>query len=419
MAVERGSPDHHGPVAGRDRSSPRAPRDRDRQATYDAEAAAFDGSAYEEPIGLYHCTRLTGAVADTRWWSTHVRREPPRLRDARADARRSSARRATWEVRFAHGHDSVVTLAHELAHLATPGGDGHDDHFRRTQVDVLGLLAGPRVAARLHAAFGRAGLGVAAPTDPPPDDLGRGGLVGRFGDVLRRVDDDHRRHVDRIRKLLAKAASTTAEEADALTAKALDLSVRHGIHRALLAAPPDGDGIRERMLLLGSGPYVGARWYLLARVADHLGCETFYRAGDTGRLVTVVGFPGDVDRALDLFRALDHQAALGALAVSSRGSTTRARREFLYGFAHGVDAQLADAAVRAGVEDTTNPAAVVLVERRAAVADHVARTYRLRSERRGRVEPSAAFGAGAAAGADAAVPRPRLGPAPRALAAPP
>jgi hypothetical protein len=312
----------------------------------------------------------------------------------------------------------VVTLAHELAHLATPGGDGHDGRFRRAQLDVLCLLVGPGVAARLRAAFGRAGLGVAMPSTPPPDDLGPGGLVGRFGDVLRGVDDDHRRHVERIRKLLAKAASTTAEEADALTAKALDLSVRHGIDRAVLAADGDGDGIRERMLLLASGPYVGARWYLLARVADHLGCEAFYRADDTGRLVTVVGFLGDVDRTLDLFRALDHQAAVGALAVTSRGSTTKARREFLYGFAQGVDGQLAEAATRAGVDDTTNPAAVVLVERRAAVADHVSRTYHLRSERRGRVEPSAAFGAGTAAGADVALPRPRLGSQPRALGAP-
>jgi hypothetical protein len=150
-------------------------------------------------------------------------------------------------------------------------------------------------------------------------------------------------------------------------------------------------------------------------VADHLGCEAFYRAGSGGRVVTVVGFGSDVDQVLALFQALDHQAALGALQVSGRGSTTAARREFLYGFAAGVASQLAAAATRAGLDDAANPAAVVLVERRAAVGDHVARTYHLRSERRSQVAASGAFRAGTDAGTRAALRRPPLRTTSRAL----
>lgn len=409
-ASHRRPPAASGPGTGAGRR-----RDRDRQATYDAEAAAFEGSAFEEQIGLYDAARLAGAVAQTTWWRTHVRREPPALRDARPDARRSTARRSRWEIRFAPGHASVITLAHELAHLAAPGDGGHDDRFRRTHLDLLHLLAGPSVARRLHEAFTGVGLGIAPAAVPGPDDLGPDGLLGRFGDVLRTVDDDARRHAARIRKLLAKAASTTAAEADALTAKALDLSVRHGIDQAMLDAAGHTDDIVERKVLLASGPYVGARWHLLALVADHLACEAFYRAGPLGRVVTVVGYARDADQTLDLFGALDHQAALGALAVSGRRSTVTARREFLYGFASGVGSQLDEATARAGLDDPTHPAAVVLVERRSAVGDHVARTYHLRSERRSRVQASGAYRAGTEAGNRAALRRPPLRTANRAL----
>jgi hypothetical protein len=370
------------------------PRDRHRQATYDAEAAAFAHTALEVPVGLYALGKLTALVCRTSWWRTQHPWQPvPALRAARADSQRSWASQASWEIRFCHRGDTVATLTHELAHLCST--DGHGPEFRRAHLDLLVMVAGPDAAERLERAYRHAGLVVAGADEafPVATATGERGLLDACSDVISVAGGDTLRHAERINRLLAKAASTTAAEAEALRAKAFELSVRHGIDAAVLEAANGQGRITERIVALGAGPYVGARTALLNMLAHHRGCEVFWVASRSGREVTVVGFSTDVRDVLFLFTELDHAALLGAGRVRG-GNTQQSRRQYLFGFVAGVAEQLAAAHRDAGLDRDVNPAAVVLVERRQAVRDHVESRHRVTAARRSKVLRSSAYDSG-------------------------
>jgi hypothetical protein len=384
------------------------PADRHRQATYDAETAAFDHTAFEIPVGLYGLAKLSVAISRTSWWQArHRGRGAPTLRQARPDSRRSSASTAQWTIRFCHRHDTVATLTHELAHFSAEG-DGHGPVFRRDHIDLIGLAAGPDASRRLARAYRLAGLAVADadPTLSGVDDTGESGLLSACGDVISAPAGDSMRHAERVNKLLAKAATTTEAEAEALRSKAFELSVRHGIDAALLDAARGNSRIVERPLSLGAGPYVAARTLLVDIIARHLGCEVFWVSHRHGRTVTVVGYDSDATEVMALFAELDHAALLGALNAPLVGNRQSARRQYLFGFAAGVGRQLSQARQTEGLDDGTNPAALVLVERRQAVHDHVTAVHRPSAERASKVaRDNGAYDAGRRDGQQARVER--------------
>ncbi len=390
-------------------------RDTHRRASYDAEAAAYDGTAFEVPVGLYALAKLSLGVSRSRWWARAHGGAGPRLRETRPDATHSWASVPRNEIRFCRHGDTVATLGHELAHLVAPD-DRHGPLFRRAQLDLMSMLAGPSAAAALDASFHRARLAVAERPSSwaEPADCGPGGLLAACDDAVVAAPEGTLRHAERVNKLLAKAASSTSPaEAEALQAKAVELTVRHGIDAALLDAARGDASIVERRVWLGAGPYVAARTDLLTALGRHLSCEVFWHAGREGRLVTVVGFSSDAADVLSLFGALDHAALSGAWAATLSGNTQAARRQWLFGFNEGVREQLRAAAEANGLDEPTNPAALVLVERRRAVDEHVARHHSVRRARRATVVAADAYDAGRAAGATAALRaptgRPRLG----------
>jgi hypothetical protein len=371
-------------------------RDTDRQKTYDAETAAFGHTVFETPVGLYALRKLTTAVCRTTWWrERHPRVGDPTLRQTRPDATRSTASASRWEIRFCHQGDTVATLTHELAHLCSPD-DGHGAAFRRDHVDLVALTCGPDAAERLQAAYRSAGLGLASPDRryTGTTALGERGLLAACGDVIAAPSGAALRHAERVSKLLAKASATTEAEADALRAKAFELSVKHGVSTALLEAAAGGARIVERQVALGAGPYVAARTDLLSAVARHRSCEMFWVPSRTGRLVTVVGFTSDAADVLLMFSELDHAALLGATRAKFAGNTQQARRQYLFGFAAGVEEQFRAAQQSAGVNDTGSSAALVLVERRKAVRDHVRENHKVTTERGPAVRRSDAFRTG-------------------------
>jgi hypothetical protein len=168
-------------------------RDHQRAAVYRAEALAFTDTLLDVPIGLEALQTLAGVLFVEPWWRRTTGEVAPRVRAARADATHSVAAldaAGGWVVRIAPGHDQVVTLSHESAHVlaaiasgpAPPAGGAHGPLFRAAHVAVATVLLGPHGAGLLSTAYRNARLEQLIPppwVEPPtPDD--EHGLYGRW-----------------------------------------------------------------------------------------------------------------------------------------------------------------------------------------------------------------------------------------------
>lgn len=173
------------------------------------------------------------------------------------------------------------------------------------------------------------------------------------------------RALTRIRALLAKAEATTyPEEAEALTAKAQELSARHSIDEALLhagAPAPDAPGA----LRIGvEPPYEQAKATLLHAVADANHCKAVWH--EAFCFTTVVGFEADLEAVELLHASLLVQAetamtqAEKAQRKAGRGRTKTFRQSFLAAYAHRVGDRLTRAA-EAQRAETENPESLLPV----------------------------------------------------------
>jgi Protein of unknown function (DUF2786) len=236
--------------------------------------------------------------------------------------------------------------------------------------------------------------------------------------------------LDTVRKLLAKAdGAATPEEAQAYTAKAVELMARHGIDDALLAAADPGrDEIGAQQIAMDD-PYSAGKARLLAWVASALRCRAvlheavrFGSGGGRVASVTVFGFASDRGRVELLYTSLLLQA--GAQLVHQRpsrpGESVAAyRRSWLHGFSVEVHSRLVAAGAGAVAERSHEPppggrsVALVLADRSRLVD----RAYTEAFPRVGRARPStlsgSGFGAGAAAGQRADLGRGTVGPSGR------
>jgi hypothetical protein len=232
--------------------------------------------------------------------------------------------------------------------------------------------------------------------------------------------------LDTVRKLLAKAeGAATPAEAEAYTAKAVELAARYGLDAALLAAAAPGRDEVGRTRVAVADPYSAGKARLLAWTAEALRCRAVLHQARGGRVVavTVLGFAADRERAELLYTSLLLQAA--AQLVRQRparaGESVAAyRRSWLHGFAVEVQRRLVEAeaaAVAAAVAaDRAGPAgagpgtALVLADR----DDRVDRAYAAAFPSLGRARRAglsgSGFGAGAAAGARADLGRGAVAP---------
>jgi Protein of unknown function (DUF2786) len=163
------------------------------------------------------------------------------------------------------------------------------------------------------------------------------------------------RVLGRIRALLAKAEATEfAEEAEALSARAQQLMAKYSIDHALLAAReghPDTPAARR---LAVDNPYEAPKANLLQTVAQANRCRTVWLK-ELG-LVTVIGFPADLDAVELLFTSLLVQANAAMLRAGGKKdaygrSRTRAfRQSFLVSYAIRIGERLAEAASHAEQE---------------------------------------------------------------------
>ena len=208
------------------------------------------------------------------------------------------------------------------------------------------------------------------PTLEPLDERGPGdsGAGRRTGPESRMLT--------RIRALLAKAEATGfPDEAEALTAKAQELTARHSIDEALLAArapAPDAPGACRIGV---EPPYEQAKAVLLDAVAGANHCRTVWN--EPFAFSTVVGFEADLEAVELLYTSLLVQAthamtkAEAAQRAGGRRRTKTFRQSFFAAYAHRMGIRLA-AAAETQVTDDLLP---VLASREVAVTAHTDRMF--------------------------------------------
>jgi hypothetical protein len=227
--------------------------------------------------------------------------------------------------------------------------------------------------------------------------------------------------LDTVRKLLAKAdRAATPDEAQAYTAKAVELMARHGIDDALLAAADPGrDEIGAQQIAMDD-PYSAGKARLLAWTASALRCRAVLHEAWGGKVaaVTVFGFASDRERVELLYTSLLLQA--GSQLLRQRparpGESVAAyRRSWLHGFAVEVHRRLTEAeagavAEHAGTGNGHRSVALVLADRSARVERAYAETFPRMGRARRAVLSGSGFRAGAAAGERADLDRSALTP---------
>jgi hypothetical protein len=187
------------------------------------------------------------------------------------------------------------------------------------------------------------------------------------------------RMLARIRALLAKAEATGfPEEAEALSAKAQELTARYSVSEAVLEA--GGGGAAPVACRIGvDAPYEVTKALLLDAVAEANHCQAVWNS-DFG-FSTVVGFGPDLEAVELLYASLLVQAHAVLDRSAGRSGKRRAkefRQSFLLGYAHRVSQRLAEATDRVtGEADAAAGGTLlpVLVARDVAVTDETERMF--------------------------------------------
>jgi Protein of unknown function (DUF2786) len=171
------------------------------------------------------------------------------------------------------------------------------------------------------------------------------------------------RMLSRIRALLAKAESTEfAEEAEALSGRAQELMAKYSIDHALLAAETGQTETPGGRRIAVDNPYEAPKATLLQIVAQANRCRVVW-SRELG-LVTVIGFPADLDAVELLFTSLLVQANTAMLRTggkrdgSGRSRTRAFRQSFLLAYAVRIGERLSEAADHAEREAVAEQRAV-------------------------------------------------------------
>ncbi|MFE7853987.1 DUF2786 domain-containing protein [Streptomyces sp. NPDC057403] len=184
------------------------------------------------------------------------------------------------------------------------------------------------------------------------------------------------RMLARIRALLAKAEATGfPEEAEALTAKAQELTARYSIDEALLAARAPAADIPGACRIGVEAPYEQAKAVLLDVVATANHCRAVWN--EPMGFSTVVGFEADLEVVELLYTSLLVQATHAMMKAEAgqraggRKRTKAFRQSFFAAYAHRMGIRLA-AAAESQVTDDLLP---VLATREVAVTAHTDRMF--------------------------------------------
>lgn len=196
--------------------------------------------------------------------------------------------------------------------------------------------------------------------------------------------------IDLIAQLLAKAESTTPEEAQALTEHAERLMVKYAIDQAVIDARRAKEGTaREQIvtrIISFQGMYRDDLMLMGTQVVWALGSmrplQSKSSMGDapTTRL-HIVGFESDVEQAVVLINSLHVQALIavkdwwysvryGEYAYQSQAVKVRARHTFVVAFGQGAAARIEANRAKA-VQEAGSGTELVLRDRKSLVDEYV------------------------------------------------
>ena len=226
--------------------------------------------------------------------------------------------------------------------------------------------------------------------------------------------------IDLIAQLLAKAESTTPEEAEALTEHAERLMVKYAIDQAVIDARRAKAGQESEKIvevrLDFTGAYRGELVHMTHMVSSGLGSlRNMQYTGGTGKVFSayIIGFESDVEQAKTLVMSLQVQAAVavrawwrehkGEYAGLNSYEQEKARRTFVYGFGTGAGSRIRESRQQVVNEATAARGGagteLVLVNRRAKVNEHMDAKKNLKNARsRNAATGGSASGQGYAAG---------------------
>ena len=221
--------------------------------------------------------------------------------------------------------------------------------------------------------------------------------------------------LNRIRALLAKAESTTPEEAELLTAKAAELMLRHEISQSRVAADHAvAEGFKEIRFVF-EGVYMRQFRRLVMRVADALGAFPLYWSRSKAQTVVVYAWESTAEHVEAILRSIELQAIMAREAwwkkerwMYAPYERTPARASYIEGYATGVVRQIHEGKEQIGREGTGGE--LVLVERQdRLVAQVKAQVGPVRSGRASRTYDPTAYASGADDGRKANIGRNELG----------
>lgn len=155
---------------------------------------------------------------------------------------------------------------------------------------------------------------------------------------------------EKINALLRKAErSDSTWEAEAFTAKALELMVKHAVDQSMLDASRDPEKkeliIRSEVII--QAPYAKPKVGLLAGVADVFKVRAVYLGGLSERstkVVALVGFESDIEMAKTMYASLVIQmdAAMNNALVPYGSNTKSFRVGFMIGFSQTAYSRMKD-----------------------------------------------------------------------------
>ena len=226
--------------------------------------------------------------------------------------------------------------------------------------------------------------------------------------------------IDLIAQLLAKAESTTPEEAEALTAAAEKMMAKYMIDQATIDARRAKKGeatekiVQKQMFFTGA--YRGELLHLATSVVNSLGTLRVLQSTtwENGKkfVAYIIGHESDVEQAITLITSLELQAAVAVRAWWKEHKAEYAdlnsyeqekgRRGFVHGFGSGAGTRIWESRNQI-VAEATKGTELVLVDRKTKVNTCVEEQYsNLRSSRgRGATAHGAANHEGYKAGKNA------------------
>lgn len=192
-----------------------------------------------------------------------------------------------------------------------------------------------------------------------------------------------------ITQMLAKAESTTPEEAEALTEHAERLMLKYSIDQAVIDAARGKAGQPKEVIVQESmeftGAYRGEMIHLGASVMSGLGNVRALQNTSGGKVfrLFLVGFQSDVDQAKLLIASLQVQSAVAVRAWWKANSADfagrssydqeKTRRSFVHGFGTGAGSRIRQNRVVIVEEASTDTGtALVLVSRKDQLDVHMA-----------------------------------------------